>query len=172
MAHVWVYTSTTQSCVFCASSRFYICFFCCCYSPLQLTEGKSSSQFPSTAVVRMKPRWDPHVREPLIRGLTALFHRRFFTDSLVPLGSPLVGWSQRLIAAIYSSSKEGFTLFGVTTKQAIVPKPCHISCRQRWLACCPTLLMSPDLSLWRICWLFLIFFVLYEYYIILIVLTV
>jgi len=28
----------------------------CSCSPLELTEGKSSSQFPSTAVVRMKPR--------------------------------------------------------------------------------------------------------------------
>ena len=59
---------------------------CCCCSLLQLTEGKSSSQFPSTAVVRMQPQWDSLVRGPLIRGLTALFHRRFFRDCPVPLG--------------------------------------------------------------------------------------
>jgi len=71
-----------RDCVFCQWTRLHS--RCC--SPLRLTEGKSSSQFPSTAVVRMKPRWDPLARGPHIRGLTALFQRRFFKDCPVPLG--------------------------------------------------------------------------------------
>jgi len=59
----------------------------------------------------------------------------------------VVEWRQILIASIYFLSEDGFTLFGITTKQATALKPCQIFYRQRWLACCPTLLRSPDLDL-------------------------
>jgi len=61
---------------------------------------------------------------------------------------------QRLIAAIYSSSEDSFTLFSITTKQPIALKPCQTFYKQRWLAYCPTLVISPDLGLrgssWKI----------------------
>jgi len=60
--------------------------FNCCCSPLQLTERKSFSQFPSTAVVKMNPRWDPLVSAWKPRGLTSLFRRRFSQWLSSPIG--------------------------------------------------------------------------------------
>jgi len=59
---------------------------------------------------------------------------------------------QRLIASIYSSSDDIFTLFSITTKQNIALKPCETFYKQRWLSYCPTLVISSDLGLLESSW--------------------
>jgi len=38
----------------------------------------------------------------------------------------MMGWKQKLIAAIFSLSEDGFTLFGVTTRQVAAVKSCQM----------------------------------------------
>jgi len=94
----------------------------------------------------LQHQWDFLVRGPLIR-ITALFRRRFFRTLQSHWVFKVIEWRRRLTVAIYSSSEDGFILFGVTIKQATALTPCQIFYKQRWLAYRPTLLMSPELHL-------------------------
>jgi len=70
-----------------------------------------------------------------------------------------------MFAAIYSSSDDGFTLFGLTTKQAAVLLPCQIFPGRGWPACSQPLFMSLDLGLGAcIIYLLFILFLLFIYY--------
>jgi len=88
------------------------------YTHIQLllstsTDWRKEFQFP--AVVRMKPQWDPFVKGPQIRGLTTLF-QWLFRNCLVPLGSQVVRWRWKLIAAFIRGVKCSYHQTGCSSK--------------------------------------------------------
>jgi len=99
----------------------------------------------------MKPRWDSLTRGSQIReqiqGLTALFCRRFFRDCPVPLRVSSGRIETKIDCCNLLFFWGRFYLRVGTVKQADSTETVPSVLQAGWLACCPTLLMSPDLGL-------------------------